>query len=124
MALKTTTWYIPDMFYPNVTAPGGTYVSHESICFLNTKNEDCELDITFYYEDRDPIQLPIQVCKANRTIHLRLDKVLTKEGEHIPSGVPYAGVVKTAFPIAVQYSRCDTTQAPMSFMSIIPQAVD
>jgi len=121
MALKNTTWYIPDMFFPSVSMPNGTYISHEAICMLNTTDKDCKINITLFYEDKDPVELPLQICKANRTIHLRMDKVLDKEGKHIPSGVPYAGLVKTEFPIAVQYSRCDTTQSDMGFMTVIPQ---
>ncbi|MEG0767071.1 MAG: sensory rhodopsin transducer, partial [Clostridia bacterium] len=32
-------------------------------------------------------------------------------------GVPYAAYVTTNVPVAVQYSRCDTTQHALAFMT-------
>ncbi|MDR0897389.1 MAG: hypothetical protein LBN04_05990 [Oscillospiraceae bacterium] len=111
-------WYIPDCYWPE----GGTdapYVSHESICVLNPSDQDIEVAITLYFEDREPIAGFRAVCGARRTHHIRMDRQ-TAAGQAVPRGVPYAAVVALSAPAWVQYSRCDTTQANMAFMTAIP----
>lgn len=112
-------WYIPDCYWPEggTTAP---YVSHESICVLNPSDADAELSITLYFEDREPIAGFTARCGARRTHHVRMDKQVSKGGQTVPRGVPYAAVVESSIPVYVQYSRCDTTQTNMAFMTAIP----
>lgn len=123
MSCNPQKWLIPDMFWPADTSPG-VYVSHEAICVLNTSDEDCNLDIVLYYEDREPVTLPTQVCPARRTRHIRMDKVLTAEGDNISRGVGYAAVVTCSVPTSVQYTRVDTTQAANSLMTTMAQPLE
>jgi len=107
------TWLIPDMYWPEITSKGH-YVSHESICVLNTSDTECSLSITLYFEDREPIGGLTAVCKAQRTHHVRMDRLTDESGRHIPRGVPYAAVVESSIPVVVQYTRVDTTQSENS----------
>ncbi len=112
-------WFIPDCYWPE----GGTsapYVSHESICVLNTSEEDAQLSFTLFFEDREPIAGFGAVCKARRTHHVRMDRQAANHGQTVPRGVPYAVQVNSSIPVWVQYSRCDTTQPQMAFMTAIP----
>lgn len=112
-------WLIPDCYFPE----GGTdapYVSHESVCVLNTSDVDASLSFTLYFEDREPIGGFSAVCGARRTHHVRLDRIRGVGGEQIPRGVPYAIRMESSAPVFVQYSRCDTTQPAMAFMTAIP----
>jgi hypothetical protein len=109
-------WLIPDMYYPEITA-SKHYVSHESICVLNTGGADAEISITLYFEDREPVALRAAKCAARRTHHIRMDKQLDTDGNPVPKGVPYAAYVRSGVPIVVQYSRADTTDGPASFMT-------
>lgn len=112
-------WYIPDCYWPD----GGTegpYVSHESICVLNPGVEDARLAITLYFEDRAPMEGFFAVCGARRTHHVRMDRLRSAAGLPVPRGIPYAVIMQSSVPVWVQYSRCDTTQQAMAFMSVIP----
>jgi hypothetical protein len=109
-------WFIPDCFYPSVSSPGH-YVSHEAICVLNTGNLNAHIALTLYFEDRDPIRNFKAVCGAERTNHIRLDRLRSENGEAIPQDVPYAIMVESDQPVIVQYSRLDTTQAEMGLMT-------
>ena len=109
-------WLIPDMYYPEITA-SKNYVSHESICVLNTGDADAEIAITLYFEDREPVALKPVVCAARRTHHVRMDKREDTDGNPVPKGVPYAAHVFSSAPVVVQYSRADTTDGPASFMT-------
>lgn len=111
-----TTWLIPDMYWPEITSEGH-YVSHESICVLNTSDQDCRVDMILYYEDRAPINGLSAVCAAHRTHHIRMDRLKDASGKHIPCGVPYAAVVNASVPVVIQYTRVDTTQSANSIMT-------
>lgn len=109
------TWFIPDGFYPPIS--NGVYPSHEAICVLNTGDADANIQITLYFEDRDKLEGFTAVCKAERTNHIRLDKIKNRQGEGVPSGVPYAMMITSDVDVIVQYSRMDTTQAEMALMT-------
>ena len=111
-------WYIADMFWP---AEGeiNTYNSHESICVLNTSKQDAEIKITLYYEDADPVLLEPVCCAAQRTHHIRMDKIKDCDGNHIRREVPYAACVKSDVKLIVQYTRLDTVQPNCSLMSVM-----
>lgn len=115
-SIGKTTWLIPDMYWPEITSEGH-YVSHESICVLNTSDQECKLEFILYYEDRAPVSGLSVVCPPQRTLHVRMDRLTDKDGMHIPRGVPYAAVVNASIPVVVQYTRVDTTQSANSIMT-------
>lgn len=112
-------WFIPDCYWPE-GGTDGPYISHESICVLNTSDKDAHLAFTLYFEDREPIEGFSAVCSARRTHHVRMDRQVSTGGQTVPRGVPYAARVESDVPVFVQYSRCDTTQTQMAFMTAIP----
>lgn len=108
-------WLIPDCYWPAVTT-GSEYVSHEAICVLNTNPTDAVVNLTLYFEDREPLTGISKVIPARRTLHIRMDKL---EGCPVPRGVPYAVVVECDQEIAVQYTRVDTTQPALAISTTI-----
>ncbi|WP_430701327.1 sensory rhodopsin transducer [Paenibacillus tundrae] len=111
-----TYWVIPDGYIPPDSS--GALESHESICVLNTGTEDAELEITIFFEDRDPLEQVSARVPGRRTKHIRTAS-LQANGESIPLGVPYAITVSSNVPIIVQYSRLDTTQPELALMSVV-----
>jgi len=109
-------WYIPDTYIPEISS--GSLTSHESVCVLNCSSEDALLHFTIFFEDRDPIEDIMHVVPARRTKHIRTSS-LSKEGQTIPVGVPYAIEVVSDVPVVVQYSRLDATQAENALMSVM-----
>jgi hypothetical protein len=110
-------WYIPDCFYHSKS--NGLFPSHEAICVINPGERDAEIDITLYFEDREPAAGFKAVCKAERTNHIRMDKLVSVNGEKVPQDVPYAVKVVSNTEIIVQYSRMDTSQSEMALMTTI-----
>ena len=110
-------WFIPDCYLPEVS--NGNFVSHESICVLNTSENDAEIKLTLYFEDREPVLGFASYCNARRTHHIRLDKIRDDKGNKIPLGVPYAIMVESNVEIICQYSRLDTTQKELALMTTI-----
>lgn len=108
-------WFIPDGYYPSTSS--GTQKSHDAICVLNTGKKEANISITLYFEDRDKMQGFYTSCGAERTHHIRMDKIKDKNGNTVPMDVPYAMMVESDVEIIVQYSRMDTTQAEMALMT-------
>lgn len=119
MSAKTS-WWIPDCYWPEGGTEPPAYVSHESICVLNTSDADAALTFTLYFEDREPLEGFRAVCGARRTHHVRMDRQVSEGGMTVPRGVPYAVAMQSTVPVWVQYSRCDTSQPNMAFMTAIP----
>ncbi|MEF3304574.1 sensory rhodopsin transducer [Paenibacillus sp. GYB003] len=115
-----THWFIPDGYIPEKSS--GSLTSHESVCVLNSSSEDAQLVFTIFFEDREPMEDIFVVVPGRRTKHIRTS-TLTKDGEPIPVGVPYAIEVRSDVPVIVQYSRLDATQAENALMSVVGYAV-
>lgn len=117
------TWLIPDCFLNSVSK--NENVSHEAICVINTTDVDAEINLTLFYEDRDKIEGEFSSqCKAGRTHHIRLDKMVSKNGEKIVRDVPYAILVESNTELVVQYSRLDTSAVEMALMTTIAYPVE
>ncbi len=115
-------WLIPDCYLNSVSK--NPSVSHEAICVINTSDEDAEIKLTLFFEDRPAMDGFVSHCGAKRTHHIRMDKLCDKEGRLIPRDTPYAALVESSVPIVVQYSRLDTSAAEMALMTTIAYPVD
>lgn len=109
------TWFIPDGYYP--PASSGPYPSHEAICVLNPGDRDANIEITLYFEENEKMDGFKAICKAEKTHHIRMDRLKSIRGEVVPAGIPYAMMVRSDLDIIVQYSRMDTSQAEMALMT-------
>lgn len=120
-AVGSKVWFIPDGYYPEIS--NGKFPSHEAICVLNPGKKDANIEITLYFEDREKMEGFKVVCKAERTNHIRMDRIKDSNGQGVPAGVAYAMMVRSETEIIVQYSRMDTTQAEMALMTTIAYPV-
>lgn len=110
-------WLIPDAFLGSESANDLT--THEAVCVINTSDSDAAISLTLLFEDRDPIRGFNAVCGAERTHHIRLDKIRDKDGHGIPYDTPYAILVESSEPVVVQYSRLDASRAELALMTTI-----
>ena len=110
-------WLIPDG-YMGVAECGG-FVCHEAVCVLNLSGQCAHIDLTFYFEDREPMRGFRATCESDRTHHIRLDKLTNDKGEPVPRLTPYAVLVESDVDIVVQASRLDVSQPAYSLMTTI-----
>ena len=110
------TWFIPDMFWPEAQSDG-PYISHEAVCVLNVNDQDAQISIELYFEDREPLTGFSACCKASRTNHIRMDQLINTSGVAVPRGIAYAVILRSDLPVVVQYTRVDTTPMPLSLMT-------
>lgn len=115
-------WLIPDGFLHSVSL--NEQVSHEAVCVLNTSDKDAKINLTLYFEDRAPMTGFSADCAAGRTHHIRLDRIVSENGEKIPRDTPYALLVESTEPVVAQYSRLDTSAVEMALMTTIAYPVD
>lgn len=108
---------IPDCYLPS--SANGTYVSHEAVCVLNLNEVDVTVNMTLYFEDREKMTGYSAVIPAERTVHIRLDKIVSCDGTPIPRDTPYAMVIESELDVAVQYTRVDTTQPELAMITAI-----
>jgi len=107
--------FLPDCYWPS--SKNGEYVSHEAICVLNTTDETAVIDITLYFEDREPVKGFRVPVSPRRTSHIRMDKIVSETGETVPMDTPYAALIESNVEVAVQYTRVDTTQSELALMT-------
>ena len=110
--------YIPD--WSNGPAP--ELESHESACLLNAGDADAHVEITVFFEDRDPAGPYRVTVPARRTRHLRFNEL--EDPEPIPAATPYASVITADLPIVVQHTRLDSRQAENALITTIAYAAN
>jgi hypothetical protein len=115
MSEGARTWLIPDAYIPPHTT--GDLPSHEAVCVLNTGGSNARLELSFYFEDRDPITGVGINVPGKRTRHIRTDDPGALGGVELPRGVPFAIRVNSDVPVTVQYSRLDTSQEALALMT-------
>lgn len=104
--------YIPDGFWPSHSS--GDYPSHEAVCVLNTAKTPVKIDIILYFEDREPMKGFHMEIAAQRTYHIRMDRIKNEDGVCVPQDTPYAMEIRCSHKVELQYSRVDTSQSAMA----------
>lgn len=112
-------WAIPEGYIPSASVDPGdpALISHEAACMLNTSDQDAEVVITVYFEDREPAG-PYRVrLGARRTHHLRFNDL--RDPEPVPRDTPYASLIESSVPIIVQHTRLDSRNPNIALLSTI-----
>lgn len=116
-------WVIAEGYIPAWShGPEPQLESHETCCLLNAGGKDVRVEITLYFEDREPVGPYVVDVQARRTRHLRFNDLT--EPEPVPKDTPYASVIEADGPIVVQHSRLDSRQAENALMTTIAWPAD
>lgn len=111
-------WYIPDAYWP--TGQDGTYVSHEAVCVLNPTQQEARLTMTLFFEDRDKLEGFAVHVGAERTVHVRMDRIENNQHITVPRDTPYAIMLESETEdLMVQYTRVDTTQSNLAIATTV-----
>jgi len=116
MTIGRRRWAIAEGYIPGWShGPEPQMTSHETICLLNADAGDAHVNITLYFENREPAGPYRITVPARRTLHLRLNAL--KDPEPIPVETPFASTIESDRPIVVQHTRLDSRQAENALMS-------
>jgi len=113
-----TRWAIAEGYLPAWSnGPEPQLASHETCCILNAGDATANIEITVYFEDRDPAGPYRTNVEPRRTKHLRFNDL--QDPEPIPVDTPYASVITSDVPVVVQHTRLDSRQAENALMTTI-----
>jgi hypothetical protein len=116
-------WVIADGYIPrHSTGPAPAMTSHDSACILNAGDVDAEIELLFYFTDREPIGPYTLRVGARRAFHQRINDLT--EPSPVPVGTDYCCVIRSTAPIVVQHTRLDSRQAANSLMTTIAYPVE
>ena len=111
-------WVIAEGYIPPEShGPQPQMLSHETVCLLNTSDEDASVEITIYYKDREPVGPYKLTVPARRTRHVRFNDL--KDPEPVPRDTDYSSVIRSDVPIVAQHTRLDSRQAANALLSTI-----
>jgi len=113
-----TVWAIPEGYIPSDSiSDAHDLVSHEAACFLNAGDHDANVQITLYFEDREPVGPYHVTVPARRTRHLRFNDL--SDPAPVPRDTSYASLIEASAPVIVQHTRLDSRQPAMALLSTI-----
>lgn len=111
-------WVIAEGYIPSKsTGPSPAMISHETACILNLGDASTEVEITLFFEDREPVGPYKLTVEGRRTRHVRFNDL--QDPERVPRDTDYASVIRSQHPIVVQHTRLDSRQAENTVMTTI-----
>ncbi len=114
------TWFFPDGDLPPVGDPTEPMYGHESLVLLNPNEEDAQVTLTVYYEDREPATLSGLAVGGSRVRCVRTNEPI--DGYQIPPG-QYALRIQSTVPIICQLGRADVRQANLAYYTTMGYSV-
>ena len=113
-------WYIADGWLPlkNEKKDSG-FEGHEAIMVLNCNEQDAEILMDVYFEDRDPVKNIKLIVPAERVKCFRMDHPDEIGGVKIERLVQYALRFRSNIDVIVQYGRMDVTQPNLAYIGMI-----
>jgi hypothetical protein len=97
-------------------------MSHEAACLLNLTDQDAEITITIFFEDRAPAGPYRVTLKGRRTLHLRFNDL--SDPEPLPRDTSYASLIESTVPIIVQHTRLDSRNPYIALLSTMACSLD
>ena len=114
-------WAIAEGYIPSWSnGPEPQFTSHETACLLNAGDEEAHVEITIYFEDREPAGPYAVTVPPRRTMHVRFNGL--EDPEPVPTDTDYASVIESDVPIVVQNTRLDSRQAENALLSTVAYA--
>ena len=93
------------------------FEGHEALMLTNLNQKKAEIELTFIFEDREPISGITVTLDGMRTTCIRLDKPLGKDNILLGEAVQYTVWVKSDTPICACFGRLDVRQTNMAYYS-------
>lgn len=111
-------WAIAEGYIPAQShGPAPQMTSHETVCLLNTSDDEAHVKITVFFSDREPTGPYEVTVPPRRTKHVRFNEL--QDPEPIPAGTDYASTIESDVPIVVQHTRLDSRQAELALISTV-----
>jgi hypothetical protein len=111
-------WAIPEGYIPSRSfSEARDLISHEAACTLNATDATASIEITLYFENREPARPYRLTLEPRRTRHLRFNDL--SDPEPVPRDTPYSSVIRSDVEIVVQRTRLDSRDSNIALLSTI-----
>src|SRR5579872_1230952 len=111
-------WSIAEGYIPGQSVSSShDLVSHETACILNASDQPAAVEITLYFEDRDPVGPYRLTVGPRRTQPLRFNDLA--DPESVPRDTSYSSIIRADVPIVVQHTRLDSRNPNIALLSTI-----
>ena len=94
------------------------FQGHEALMMTNLNEKNAKIELTFIFEDKDPISGIFFDLAGMRTTCIRLDKPIGEKGLMLGEAVQYTLWVKSDVPICACFGRLDVRQTNMAYYSV------
>ena len=94
------------------------FEGHEALMLTNLNDEKANIELTFIFEDKEPVSGIEVSLDGMRTTCIRLDKPLGKDEVMLGESVQYTVWVKSDIPICACFGRLDVRQTNMAYYSV------
>ena len=110
-------WVFCDGYLP----PHGddpNFEGHEALMITNLNNKKAQIELTFIFEDKEPVKDIKVALDGMRTTCIRLDKPMGEKGFCLDESVQYTVWVKSNVPVCACFGRLDVRQTNMAYYSV------
>lgn len=109
-------WFFPDGYLPE---PDDSPIapSHETVSIMNPSESKATVEVTVFFEDREPIEDVELEVEGRRDVHVRLDRFQEYSGVAIPKETPYGLELVSDVKVVCQLSRMDTRDDNLSLFT-------
>ncbi len=117
MEIGKKNWVFCDGYLP----PHGDnpdFEGHEALMITNLNKEDAEIELTFVFEDKAPIEGIRYKLSGMRTTCIRLDQPLGENKVMLGEAVQYTVWVKSSIGVCACFGRLDVRQTNMAYYSV------
>ena len=94
------------------------FQGHEALMMTNLNEKNAKIELTFIFEDKEPISGIFYDLAGMRTTCIRLDKPIGEKGLLLGEAVQYTIWVKSDVPICACFGRLDVRQTNMAYYSV------
>lgn len=100
------------------------FEGHEALMITNLNAQKANIELVFVFEDKEPLTDVTLSLDGMRTMCVRLDKPLGKQGVMLGESVQYTVWVKSDVPVCACFGRLDVRQTNMAYYSVEGYAFD
>ena len=94
------------------------FEGHEALMITNLNGKKAGIELTFVFEDKEPVGGIKIALEGMRTTCIRLDKPLGEQGFLLGEAVQYTIWVKSSVPVCACFGRLDVRQTNMAYYSV------
>ncbi len=113
-------WYVVDGYLPyKGKVDDDIFEGHEAIMILNCHDEDAEIFMDIYYEDRDPDENIKIASPAKRVKCIRMDHPEEIGGIRLDRQRQYSLRFRSNIEVVIQYGRMDIAQSNLAYIGMM-----